>query len=218
VHILTTQTGSGVLYDIDTRLRPSGRSGLLVTSLEAFERYQEENAWTWEHQALLRARPVAGSALVAREFERIRVQTLRQRVRRDTLADEVATMRARMRKELDRSDADRFDLKQGRGGIGDIEFLVQYMVLRNAAEHPAVVHYTDNIRQLGTLAAAGCITESGSRRLQEIYKAYRSRLHRLALDGQPPFAAGTEFFDERAYVSAIWERQFGDTEEAGSAS
>ena len=217
VHILTTQTGAGVLYDIDTRLRPSGRSGLLVTSLEAFERYQEENAWTWEHQALLRARPVAGSALVAREFERIRVQTLRQRVRRETLAEEVATMRARMRKELDRSDADRFDLKQGQGGIGDIEFLVQYMVLRHAREHPAVIHYTDNIRQLGTLAAAGCIPEGDSRRLQEIYKAYRSRLHRLALDGQLPFAAATEFSDERSYVTAIWVRQLGDREDAGFA-
>jgi len=218
VHILTTQTGSGALYDIDTRLRPSGRSGLLVTSLEAFERYQEENAWTWEHQALLRARPVAGSALVAREFERIRAHTLRKRVRRETLAEEVASMRARMRKELDRSDADRFDLKQGRGGIGDIEFLVQYMVLRNAAEHPAVIHYTDNIRQLGTLAAAGCVTEPERRRLQEIYKAYRSRLHRLALDGQPPFAPAAEFSDERSYVAEIWKHQLGDTEDAGAAS
>ncbi|MDH5310666.1 MAG: bifunctional [glutamate--ammonia ligase]-adenylyl-L-tyrosine phosphorylase/[glutamate--ammonia-ligase] adenylyltransferase, partial [Gammaproteobacteria bacterium] len=187
VHFLTTQTGSGVLYDVDTRLRPSGRSGLLVTSLEAFERYQEENAWTWEHQALLRSRPVAGSALVAREFERIRSQTLRQRVRRDTLAVEVANMRARMRKELDRSDDARFDLKQGRGGIGDIEFLVQYLVLAHAARHPAVIHYTDNIRQLGTLAAARCLPEPDSLRLQEIYKAYRSRLHRLALDDRPPF-------------------------------
>ena len=138
VHFLTTQTGSGSLYEIDTRLRPDGKSGLLVTSTNAFERYQEENAWTWEHQALLRARPVAGSALIAREFERIRAETLTRRVRRDTLCGDVAKMRTRMRRELDKSSQEDFDLKQGAGGIGDIEFIVQYLVLRNAAEHRAV--------------------------------------------------------------------------------
>ncbi len=140
VHFLTTQTGSGILYEIDTRLRPSGQSGMLVISVEAFERYQVENAWTWEHQALLRGRAVAGSPKIARGFERIRAQTLRERVRRDSLLKDVSTMRAKMRSKLDSSNEQEFDLKQGSGGIGDIEFLVQYLVLANAAAHPAVIH------------------------------------------------------------------------------
>jgi len=206
VHFLTTQTGSGVLYEVDTRLRPSGRSGLLVTSIEAFERYQEENAWTWEQQALLRARPVAGDAKVAREFERIRAESLKNRVRQDTLLADVTLMRGKMREQLDRSDSNLFDLKQGEGGIGDIEFIVQYLVLRNATPHPAVIHYSDNIRQLGTLEAAACLPEKDVIRLQEIYKEYRLRLHRLVLNEQPPSVPDTEFSEERKFVSRVWAR------------
>jgi glutamate-ammonia-ligase adenylyltransferase len=207
VHFLTTQTGSGVLYEVDTRLRPDGQSGLLVTSVEAFERYQEANAWTWEHQALLRSRPVAGSATVARDFERVRSDTLRHRIRRDQLLPDVLTMRHRMRKQLDKSSAGQFDLKQGEGGIGDIEFMVQYLVLKNAADHAAVIHYTDNIRQLGTLGAAGCLDEVDAHRLQGIYKDYRLRLHRLVLDGQLPMVGKDEFHAERDEVCAIWARE-----------
>lgn len=214
VHFLTTQTESGILYDIDTRLRPSGQSGLLVISIEAFERYQEENAWTWEHQALLRSRPVAGSPVIARSFERLRVQTLRQKVHRDTLASDVSTMRKKMRAQLDRSSDTLFDLKQGHGGIGDIEFLVQYLVLANAESHPAVIHYPDNIRQLGTLIAAGCLTEDEGRQLQEIYKTYRSLLHRLALDEKASLVERGEFGDERDFVEALWVRVFGGAADA----
>ncbi|MEX2122657.1 MAG: bifunctional [glutamate--ammonia ligase]-adenylyl-L-tyrosine phosphorylase/[glutamate--ammonia-ligase] adenylyltransferase [Woeseia sp.] len=206
VHFLAAQTGSGALYQVDTRLRPSGRSGLLVTSVEAFERYQEENAWTWEHQALLRSRPVAGNASVLREFERVRVDTLRHRVRRDRLLDDVTEMRTKMRSQLDKSDAERFDLKQGAGGIGDIEFLVQYLVLSNAERHPAVVHYPDNIRQLGTLGAAGCLGEADVNRLQDAYKSYRLCLHRLALDEKAPFASNGDFVEERDFVIALRDR------------
>ncbi len=208
VHFLTTQTGSGNLYEIDMRLRPSGRSGLMVTSVEAFERYQEENAWTWEHQALLRSRPVAGSAAIAREFERVRADTLRYRVALDTLKGDVRSMRQRMRKELDKSDHRRFDLKQGRGGIGDIEFIVQYLALRDARAHPAVIHYPDNIRQLGTLSAAGSLAARTARELQQIYQRYRLRLHRLALNEQPPFVSVVEFAKEREVVSRVWESLF----------
>jgi glutamate-ammonia-ligase adenylyltransferase len=208
VHFLTTQTGSGSLYEIDMRLRPDGKSGLLVTSTDAFERYQEENAWTWEHQALLRARPVAGSALIAREFERIRAETLTQRVRRDTLCGDVAKMRTRMRRELDKSSQEDFDLKQGAGGIGDIEFIVQYLVLQHAAEHRAVIHYPDNIRQLATLAACGCLEEDEAYRLQDVYRAYRMRLHHLRLDGKAPLVGASEFVEERQAVSDLWQRLF----------
>ncbi len=205
VHFLTTQTGSGQLYDIDTRLRPDGQKGLLVTSADAFERYQEDNAWTWEHQALLRARAVAGSARVAEEFERIRRETLVRRVRHDKLRDDVISMRQRMRDELDRSDGDAFDLKHGRGGIGDIEFLVQYLVLDQAGTHSDVIFYSDNIRQLDALTAANCLEQSVGYTLQDAYRAYRLRQHHLVLDDQPPLVGQDEFVQERAFVTKTWD-------------
>lgn len=205
VHFLTTQTGSGQLYEIDTRLRPDGRSGLLVTSTDAFERYQEENAWTWEHQALLRARAVAGSGAIADEFERIRRETLVGRVRRDKLRDDVVSMRQRMRKELDRSDEEQFDLKHGRGGIGDIEFLVQYLVLEHARAYPDVIFYSDNIRQLDALMAEGCIAREVGEALQEAYRNYRLRQHHLVLDDQAPLVGQNEFAVWREFVAKTWD-------------
>jgi len=209
VLFLTTQTGSGALYEIDTRLRPEGHKGLLVTSTDAFERYQEENAWTWEHQALLRARAVAGSESVAREFERIRNDTLTKRVKRASLRDDVMSMRQKMRKELDRSSADHFDLKHGAGGIGDIEFLVQYLVLDRAKAHPDVLFYSDNIRQLDALTKAGCLDAAIGERLQECYRRYRLRQHHLVLDDQPPLAGAAEFQEERDFVAGVWARWLG---------
>ena len=209
VHFLTTQTGSGQLYEVDTRLRPDGRRGLLVSSTESFERYQEDNAWTWEHQALLRARAVAGSSQVAAEFERIRRDTLVKRVRHKQLREDVVTMRQRMRKELDRSDSEVFDLKHGRGGIGDIEFLVQYLVLDNAAAHPDVIFYSDNIRQLDALVAEGCIEQATGDALQEAYRDYRLRYHHLVLDDQVPLVRQDELMRERTFVVKTWDEWLG---------
>ena len=210
VHFLTTQTPSGALYAIDTRLRPSGRSGLLVTTIDAFERYQRDSAWTWEHQALLRARAVVGSSIVAREFDRIRSSVLRTTVNLDRLTDDVRSMRERMRVELDTSDRDYFDVKQGRGGIADIEFLVQHWVLRNAARFPALIHYTDNIRQLATLASVGCVSRETAERLQRIYQRYRAVMHRRALAGTESRVSVDRFTAERATVTAMWVQTFGD--------
>lgn len=204
VLFLTTQTRSGELYEIDTRLRPDGRSGLLVSSTDAFERYQEEHAWTWEHQALLRARAVAGSRKVAMKFNRIRKDTLIGRVNRESLRDDVISMRQRMRKELDRSDALRFDLKHGAGGIGDIEFLVQYLVLSQAKEHPDVIYYSDNIRQLDALVEAGCLEPVQGNKLQDCYRRYRLRQHHLVLDDEPALADAAEFQQQRDFVTSIW--------------
>ncbi|MBT8099462.1 MAG: bifunctional [glutamate--ammonia ligase]-adenylyl-L-tyrosine phosphorylase/[glutamate--ammonia-ligase] adenylyltransferase, partial [Gammaproteobacteria bacterium] len=206
VHFLTTQTGSGALYEVDTRLRPSGRSGLLVVSTEGFAKYQEDNAWTWEHQALLRSRPVAGSPSIARTFETIRTDTLCHRVRRDQLRDDVLSMRKKMRANLDKSSAERFDLKQGEGGIGDIEFLVQYLVLKYADQEPALVFYSDNIRQLGALQAVGILPDAVAARLQEIYRSYRLRSHRLALDEAAAVVGADEFEEERRFVRDTWQR------------
>ena len=209
VHFLTAQTGSGQLYEVDTRLRPDGRRGLLVSSTDAFERYQEDNAWTWEHQALLRGRAVAGSAAVGDEFERIRRETLIGRVRRDTLSDDVISMRQRMRKELDHSSAELFDLKHGRGGIGDIEFLVQYLVLDQAQQKPDVIFYSDNIRQLDALTAEGCLDQAVGDALQDAYRAYRLRQHHLVLDDQPPLVPVAEFAEQRAFVAKTWDDWLG---------
>ena len=209
VHFLTTQTSSGVMYEIDTRLRPEGRKGVLVTSTDAFQRYQEENAWTWEHQALLRARHVAGSETVAKAFGRIRARTLMSRVRLDALRDDVVSMRTRMRKELDNSEAGRFDLKHGRGGIGDIEFIVQYLVLRNARRYPGVIRYSDNIRQISALASVGRLDVQTAARLQDAYREFRRRLHHLSLNDRPPFVGDDELSAERAFVAAVWEQHLG---------
>jgi glutamate-ammonia-ligase adenylyltransferase len=205
-HFLTAQTGSGMLYEVDTRLRPDGQSGVMVSSLEAFERYQEDNAWTWEHQALLRARPVAGSMTIARIFDRVRAETLSLRVRRDKLRDDVLEMRQRMRATLDKSDTDLFDLKQGAGGIGDIEFIVQYLVLSNAASDPAVYFYSDNIRQLDALAAGEFIDTETAGRLQDVYKTYRRCLHHLALDSRKALVDKDQFVAERQFVEELWKQ------------
>jgi glutamate-ammonia-ligase adenylyltransferase len=210
VHILTTQTGSGSLYEIDTRLRPDGKSGMLVSSVAAFQRYQEENAWTWEHQALLRARSVAGSDTIAQAFAQVRSTTLSAGLHQDTLRNDVISMRSRMRKQLDKSDADFFDLKQGKGGIADIEFLVQYLVLLNAAKHESVFHFSDNIRQLDALAQTACIDQETANRLQDAYREYRLRVHRLLLDEQTVRVAQGDFLEQRSYVASVWTRFFGE--------
>ncbi|MDJ0916774.1 MAG: bifunctional [glutamate--ammonia ligase]-adenylyl-L-tyrosine phosphorylase/[glutamate--ammonia-ligase] adenylyltransferase [Woeseiaceae bacterium] len=210
VHILTTRTSSGVLYEIDTRLRPSGRSGLLVTSLDAFERYQRDDAWTWEHQALLRARAVAGDVNVGARFDVIRDRTLREFVRRDTLKADVVSMRQKMRQQLDSSDSRTFDLKQGEGGIGDIEFIVQYLVLEQAAEHPSCIEFSDNIRQLDALAEARVLDREQALLLQDIYRRYRRVLHHRTLDGADKRVSGSDFAEERAVVADLWRSVFAD--------
>jgi len=209
VHFLTTQTGSGELYEIDTRLRPDGRSGLLVSSTDAFERYQEEHAWTWEHQALLRARAVAGSEKIAREFARVRHETLTNRVDRSKLRDDVIGMRRRMRKELDRSDGALFDLKHGVGGMGDIEFLVQYLVLQEASSNPDVIFFSDNIRQLDALIAAGILEDTEGQRLQDIYRTYRHKSHRLVLDGRKALCNDAIMRSERDSIASVWQDWLG---------
>ncbi|MEO1204059.1 MAG: bifunctional [glutamate--ammonia ligase]-adenylyl-L-tyrosine phosphorylase/[glutamate--ammonia-ligase] adenylyltransferase, partial [Pseudomonadota bacterium] len=209
IHFLGTRTRTGVLYEVDTRLRPSGRKGLLVTSLDAFDRYQAENAWTWEHQALLRARGVAGDATVCEAFGGIRRKTLESRVRRETLATEVQDMRQKMRRELDRSGGGEFDLKQGEGGIGDIEFIVQYLVLDRAADAHGVIEYSDNIRQLDALTACGALSAERALELQDIYRRYRRRQHRLVLNKRPALVPNGEFQAERATVVRTWGEVFG---------
>ena len=210
IQYLTMQTTSGPLYEVDTRLRPSGKSGLLITSLQAFEQYQREEAWTWEHQALLRSRAVAGDRELCQAFEALRLKSLQLYVRRETLADEVMTMRARMRDELCRGGTGEFDIKQGRGGIADIEFMVQYLALREAQTHPAVIGWSDNIRQLEALEKEAIIPEADARTLTDTYRHYRERTHRMALAGDAPVVPEAEFAESIASIREIWSRVFAE--------
>jgi glutamate-ammonia-ligase adenylyltransferase len=208
IGILTMHTSTGKLYEVDIRLRPSGRAGLMVSSLAAFEQYQRDDAWTWEHQALLRARAVAGDATVKAAFEDLRVRILRDYVRREGLRDEVANMRARMRTELAAGTPELLDLKQDEGGITDIEFLVQYLVLREAGTHPDLVRWSDNIRQLEGLAARGILAAAEAEALADAYRRYRHRIHRQNLAGEPALAPRAEFAGLVALVTAAWRRVF----------
>ncbi len=204
IHMLTARTGSGLLYEVDMRLRPSGNSGMLVSSLDAFNKYQNSEAWTWEHQALLRARPIAGDPVVAARFQEIRRAVLSRQRDPDKLRQEVVEMREKMRTSLDKSNNDMFDLKQGRGGIADIEFMVQYAVLRWAHNHPDLLDWTDNIRLLEALAGYEIFTENQGRSLADAYRRFRSASHRLALQEQPALVSHDQLGAERAEVEGIW--------------
>ncbi len=210
IHFLTIQTTSGRLYEIDTRLRPSGASGAMVASLPAFRRYQREQAWTWEHQALLRSRAVAGDRALCAAFEQERREVLVNHIDRDDLRGEIGRMRIRMRKELAASRRDEFDIKQDVGGLADIEFLIDYWVLAESHNHPELVTFPDNVRQLEALAEAGFVDARECEAIRDIYLAYRSRLHELALGDGSKVVADSEFTDERRLIANCWERVFGD--------
>jgi len=212
IHFLSVQTSSGRLYEVDTRLRPSGRSGLLVTSLEGFRLYQTQEAWVWEHQALLRSRALAGSPEVCRGFEAIRRDVLVSHVDRTKLKGEVAKMRGRMRAELSLAKAGTFDIKQDQGGIADIEFLVDYWVLAHSAQFPELVEFPDNIRQLEALARVGLVAEERCLRLKDAYLALRQRVHELALDEGGRVVPEAEFAGIRDFVSGVWREVFADVE------
>jgi glutamate-ammonia-ligase adenylyltransferase len=209
VHLLTVHSAAGRLYEVDTRLRPSGKGGLLVQGLAGFGEYQRGEAWTWEHQALLRARVVAGGAGLRERFESLRRDLLRYAVRRDTLREDVRAMRERMRAELSKPRPGEFDLKRDAGGITDIEFLAQYWTLLWAERYPELVTYSDNIRQLESLASADLVPQATVDVLTGAYRAYRQRLHHLSLEAEESLVPDSEFAAERAAVSAIWESAFG---------
>lgn len=185
MHLCTTRMSGGVLYDLDMRLRPDGDSGLLMTNLEAYEAYQKKRAWTWEHQALVRARPVAGSPKVMQEFNRIRDEVLRAPEDEDKLIDDVYAMRMKMRNFLDRSSDKLFDLKQGRGGMVDIEFIAQYLLLREAPHHPDMILWSDNMRIFDECERIGCLSREQKDSLQNAYLAIRECYHRVSLANQP---------------------------------
>ncbi|UDL04453.1 bifunctional [glutamate--ammonia ligase]-adenylyl-L-tyrosine phosphorylase/[glutamate--ammonia-ligase] adenylyltransferase [Marinobacter sp. CA1] len=211
VHILSTQTPSGQLYEVDMRLRPSGNSGLLVSTLSAFDRYQHQDAWTWEHQALARARGVAGCPRTLAAFEELRHGILCQSRDRAQLRREVVEMREKMRASLGtRTVAGEppavFHIKHDWGGIVDIEFLVQYLVLAYSADHPELTQWSDNIRQLEELGRAGVLPVADTERLREAFINLRSTIHRRALQNLNSQVDGEAFPSERRYIQTLWRR------------
>ncbi len=210
IHMMTTRTPSGILYELDMRLRPDGNKGMLARSLTAFADYQESQAWTWEHQALTRARPIAGDARLAAPFGEVRRLVLCRPRDPDKLRTEVCSMRAKMRENLDKTRAGRFDLKQGPGGIADIEFMVQYSVLRWAADYPDLADWTDNIRILETLDRHRLLPGDAAADLTEAYKSLRAAYHRSALQEQPKTVPDDQLLDERRRVKDLWVRLLED--------
>lgn len=181
VHFIATLTPAGVLYEIDTRLRPNGRFGVLVAGLDSFARYQMNDAWTWEHQALVRARVVVGSPRLRERFATIRTEVVQACASQADLRDQVVNMREKMHAELAIEREGSFDLKHGRGGIADIEFMVQYLVLRNARNNRAILSFTDNIRQLESLEQHGFLPAELAAALTAAYLHFRGLQHRLAM-------------------------------------
>jgi glutamate-ammonia-ligase adenylyltransferase len=220
IHLLTMHSAAGRLYEVDVRLRPSGKGGMLITRIGAFAEYQEKEAWTWEHQALLHARAVAGDANLRVEFERVRVDVLRRCVRRDKLRAEVRDMRLRMRKELSKAKAGsgKFDIKQDAGGTADIEFLAQYWALLYAGSHPPVVMFADTIRQLESVASADLVPQATVDVLTHAYRTYRERAHHLSLEKAEAVVPAEEFAQERAAVTAIWDATMTATTDENAAA
>jgi glutamate-ammonia-ligase adenylyltransferase len=198
--LLGAVTAAGRLYDIDVRLRPDGGKGSLVSSLASYTEYQRERAWTWEHQALVRARGIAGDASLLADFETIRAQTLARPRERDVLYADVVKMRARMRAELDRSDAARWDLKQGAGGIVDLEFLLQTGVLDSAGAHPQVLEPRDTPSLIDQLAGIAWLPGGTREALHDAHAALLDVGLACTLDRRPRLALLTPALEEAQRV------------------
>lgn len=215
IHLLTTRTPTGHLYETDMRLRPSGNSGLLVTSLKALDKYQREAAWTWEHQALVRARVVAGCPRLREKFEQLRHSILSIHRDPQKLADEVIDMRKKMAEHLSKTHQTEldeslltaehsFEFKQDPGGIVDIEFMAQFMVLRHAEQHAEMTRWTDNVRIFETAEKLALLTPADAKILHDAYLAYREHTHRAGLQNEKGVVPADEFADFRRAVRRLW--------------
>jgi len=209
IHILTAYTPGGSLYEVDARLRPSGRSGLLVSGIQAFGAYQRHEAWTWEHQALVRARFVVGDLHVGEAFDAIRREILTRPRDPEALRRDVREMRERMWQEHGAGSSGRFDIKRDPGGMTDIEFMVQYAVLAHAHAHPELCRHTDNVHILEDLGHSGLMPVADVGALQEIYRVYRNRVHALSLQDSPALVDAEEYRTERETVRRLWRGLLG---------
>ncbi len=209
IHIFSTRTASGILYEVDTRLRPSGASGLLVSPAEAFDEYQHTEAWTWEHQALVRARMIYGDEPLQQSFAQTRHNVLTLERDETKLKQEVVDMRIKMRDHLGGKKADRFMLKQDPGGITDVEFLAQYLVLRYSHEKPKLTRWSDNVRIFESMIAQGVMDEEQAMAITHAYTEMRDQIHHRNLLNLDADVALDKFVVERELVSKIWQQWLG---------
>lgn len=208
IHILATNTTQGELYEVDMRLRPSGNSGMLVSSVAAFERYQEKDAWTWEHQALVRARVVAGDAEVGKAFDEIRERILSQPREPQDLMVEVRDMRQKMKlgalDKFDSAEQARDDIKLGEGGLVDIEFITQYGVLQWAQQYPELMRWSDNVRLLEEIAKFACYGDLEVLPLIDAYRDLRAAQHRKNLADSNYVVSLQDYSEQRQCVEDAW--------------
>lgn len=204
IHILTTNTPAGVLYQVDSRLRPGGASGLMVSHFAAFIKYQYEDAWTWEHQALVRARAVVGDEECMKQFEDIRRDILSLPRDHLMLKREVREMREKMLENLDKSTAQLFDIKQASGGITDIEFIVQYGVLRWAVRYSELLDTTATLPSLRLFAQLQLLDGTACQQLSQAYRLYRKEVHRLTLQNQSFLVPRDKFKESYQQVQHWW--------------
>ncbi|MCX7085987.1 MAG: bifunctional [glutamate--ammonia ligase]-adenylyl-L-tyrosine phosphorylase/[glutamate--ammonia-ligase] adenylyltransferase [Methylococcales bacterium] len=204
-HILDTKLLSGVLYDVDMRLRPNGNSGLLVTQIHTYEHYLQDEAWTWEHQALVRGRFIAGDINLKTAYEAIRACILSLPRDLENLKTEVRDMREKMRSALATKVQHQFDLKHSPGGIVDIEFMVQFGVLAKAAINPELTTYTDNVRLLVKLEAVGFFTKAQADLLTKAYCIYRDTGHQQVLQGESVLIDAQEVAELSPQVAQVWQ-------------
>lgn len=209
LHLFSTRTTSGELYEVDMRLRPSGASGLLVSEIEQFGQYQKEEAWTWEHQALVRARFMFGSNLLSSRFSRLRSEVIESERDKLALAKAVREMRLKMREHLLKVDAGMFDLKQSAGGIADIEFIAQYLVLANSHEYSELSTWTDNLRIFETLGELELLPLIDVQSLIQAYFFLRDESHRLALQQKPSLIEESKVGEHYDKVMEIYHATLG---------
>ncbi len=209
LHFLSSRTSAGILYKTDMRLRPSGASGLLVSHIDSFKEYQKNQAWTWEHQSLVRARPVAGNRLLFERFNLIRKKILCKKRDKDKLAKDIVDMRERVREEKMYKKQDKFDLKQGFGGIVDIEFLIQYLVLLNAFFYPDILENTNNMKFIRRFEKIGILSGDYAKILKKGYIEYRAAIHRSNLAEKKGLVNADNFKIIRKEIIKIWEYFFG---------
>ncbi|MGL5949781.1 MAG: bifunctional [glutamate--ammonia ligase]-adenylyl-L-tyrosine phosphorylase/[glutamate--ammonia-ligase] adenylyltransferase, partial [Aeromonas sp.] len=205
LHLFSTRTASGLLYEVDMRLRPSGEAGLLVSAFSAYRDYQLNQAWTWEHQALVRARCIFASADLAAQFKALRSEVLTRPRDKAQLAAEVSAMREKMRTHLLTVDATVFDLKQSPGGMVDIEFIAQFLVLAHSQAQPQLCVWSDNVRIFAAAVAAELLTPMQAEQLTKSYVLIRDAAHRLTLSAHSRKAAADVLAEQRAQVIALWQ-------------
>ena len=206
IHLFNVRTSFGILYEVDVRLRPQGDAGLLACSLDSFADYQMNEAWTWEQQALVRARAVYGENDLIKRFNQIRQDVLCKPRDENQLKTEVRQMREKMRNHLGTTQAELFNLKIDEGGIGDIEFLSQYLVLNYAHSHPKMTTWSDNVRILELATHYQIMDSDEAEQLTQAYIDMRNQIHQLALQLLPSMVNSSQFYREKQIVKQSWQK------------